>query len=107
MPDPIQGLNPTGPVELGQTGQAGTSTGTASATPPAGSPSIDSADVARAEALLATIAKTAADVPAIDQQRVAELQQAIQSGTYQVDPQQVALKILQLEGLLAPAGGDK
>jgi negative regulator of flagellin synthesis FlgM len=107
MPNPIQGVNPAGPLEIAQTGQAGTSSGTTPANRPPVSGSLDSADVARAEALLATIAQAAATVPAIDEAQVASLRAAIQSGTYQADPQQIAEKIMELEALLVPQGGSK
>jgi negative regulator of flagellin synthesis FlgM len=107
MPDPIQGVNPAGPIEIAQTGLAGGSSGTAPASQPTISASIDSADVARAEALLSTIAATASNVSGIDEARVAALQQAIQSGAYQANPQQIAQKILELEALLTPPGSGK
>jgi len=43
-------------------------------------------------------------VPPVDQTRVAQLQQAINSGTYQVDPQQIAKMIMKIEDLLASGG---
>ena len=107
MPDPIQGVNPTGPLEIAQTGQAGTSSGAAPASRPSTAASPDSADVARAEALLATIAQAAGSVSGIDEARVAALQQAIQSGTYQADPQQIAQKMLELEALLVSPAANK
>jgi flagellar biosynthesis anti-sigma factor FlgM len=104
MPDPIQGVNATQSLDVAQTGQAGApsaSTGTA----PSGSPKpVDSADVARAEALLAAILNTAKGVPSIDQSKVAELQRAIQSGAYQVNPQQISEKIMEIEQLLTSKG---
>jgi flagellar biosynthesis anti-sigma factor FlgM len=107
MPDPIQGVTPAVPIEVGQTGQSGTPPATAqpSASPISGT--VDSADVTRAEALLATITTTAGEVPGVDQGRVAALQQSIQSGAYQANPQQIAQKILELEAMLVPQGGGK
>ncbi|HTV89783.1 MAG TPA: flagellar biosynthesis anti-sigma factor FlgM [Stellaceae bacterium] len=105
MPDPIQGVNPTSQIEIAPTGQAGTSTGTAPNSQSETPPRIDSADVARAEALLATIAATASGVQPVDEAKVAELQQAIQTGAYQLNPQQIAQQIIELEALLTPPGG--
>jgi negative regulator of flagellin synthesis FlgM len=109
MADPIQGVTPAVSVEVAQTGQAGASSTSSSSapTPVSGgtTPTIDSADVARAEALLATISASAAEVPEIDEARVSALQQAIQSGTYQANPQQIAQKIIQLEAMLIPQDG--
>lgn len=110
MPDPIQGVTPAGSsVEVAKTGQAGSST-TPAATPISGTPAVntlDSADVARAEALLATITTAAGEVPEIDEARVSALQQAIESGGYQVNPQQIAQKIMELEAMLLPQGGSE
>jgi negative regulator of flagellin synthesis FlgM len=107
MADPIQGVTRAVPVEVTQTGQAGASPNATPAPASSGAPPLDSADVARAEALLATIATTAADVPEIDQARVSALQQAIESGSYQVNPEQIAQKIMELEAMLIPQGGGK
>lgn len=107
MPDPIRGLSPAIPIEVTQTGQAGTAPAAAQPGQSRAASTVDSADVARAEALLATISTAAATVPTIDQARVAALREAIQSGTYQVNPQQIAQKILEIEGLLSTGGGAK
>jgi flagellar biosynthesis anti-sigma factor FlgM len=54
--------------------------------------------------LLATITRAANAVPPIDQTRVAELQQAINSGTYQANPQRIAKMLMEIEALLASKG---
>lgn len=104
MPDPIHAVNPTQPPDVALAGSA-------QATPTPGGPAaqpapgaVDSADVARAEMLLATIAAAGRSIPAIDQSRIAELQSAILSGSYQADPRQIARKIAEIEQLLAPEG---
>ena len=100
MADPIQGINATGgPVEVTSTGQPG-----AAPAAPNPAPAADSADVARAEALLATINASSKTVPTVDETLVYELRQAIQSGTYQPDPQQIAQKLAQIEELLTLPG---
>jgi negative regulator of flagellin synthesis FlgM len=105
MPDPIHGVNATQPIDVTSTGQATpASTNAGTAPPPAGAATVDSADVARAEALLAAIATSAQGVPNINEAQIAELQRAIQSGTYQVNPQQIAQKIMEIEQLLAAKG---
>lgn len=110
MADPIQGVTPAVSVEVAQTGQAGVSSASSTSAPSpvsgGSAPVVDSADVARAEALLATISTTSAEIPEIDEARVNALQQAIESGTYQVNPQQIAQKIMELEAMLIPQGGD-
>ena len=104
IPDPIQGVNPTDPLGVASTEPAGSPPTIARTEQSDASAPVDSADVAWAEALLTTIAQAAAAVPPIDQTRVAELQQAINSGTYQANPQQIAEKIIEIETLLASRG---
>lgn len=108
MPDPIRGVNPATGIDVAPTGQSGN----ARANAPSGQSQVpasaaDSADVARAEAVLATISTAADGVPTVDEARVAELRDAVQSGTYRADPQQIARKLLQIEGLLTPPGSGK
>ena len=62
---------------------------------------VDTADLTRAEALLSAISQASASVPSVNQSRVAELQQALNSGTYQANPQLIAEKIMEIEGLLS------
>lgn len=104
MPDPIHAVDPTQPPEAPSAGQAPATAAAGGSSRPPAPGAVDSADVGRAETLLATIATAAADVPAVDRSRVAELQRAILSGSYRVDPQQIARKIVEIEQLLAPQG---
>ena len=103
MPDPIHGVNPTQPLNVASTGQTSTAPASGGSAPQPVSGAVDSADVARAEILLATISTAAGSVPAIDRSRIAELKNAILSGTYQINPQQIAQKIAEIEQLLAIA----
>lgn len=106
MPEAIRGVNTTAPVSAanaaGQTGN--TKTVEAEAASSASTSGVDSADVAQTEALLQTIVKAASDVPGIDQEKVAALQQAISSGAYQANPQAIAAQLVELEALLNAAG---
>jgi negative regulator of flagellin synthesis FlgM len=104
MPDPIQGVNAADALNVASTGQTGSPQAAVRAEKSGAGAPVDSADVAWAEALLATVAQAAAAVPPVDQTRVAQLQQAINSGTYQANPQQIAEKILEVETLLASRG---
>jgi hypothetical protein len=70
-------VNTTDPVGVASTGQAGTAQAAVSTAPPPAGTGVDSAAVAKAEALLAAIKKAADAVPAVDQARIAELQKAI------------------------------
>ena len=104
MPDPIHGVNPTD--ALGVTSTARTAP-TQPAVPPERSVAgnrADTADVAKAEALIATITEAANMVPPANLTRIAELRQAIESGSYQVNPQQIAKMIMDIEELLASKG---
>jgi negative regulator of flagellin synthesis FlgM len=103
MPDPIQGVTRVDPLGLVSTGQTGSSP--APPAPPADAPaSVDTADLTRTESLLSTISTATAGVPTTDRARIAQLQQAINSGTYTVNPQQIADKLVEIEGQL-PASG--
>jgi len=107
MPDPIHGVNPADALGIASAadaapGQVAAQTGNSGA-----AAAVDSADIAWAEALLSTITQAAAAVPPVDQTRVAELQRAISSGTYQANPQQIAQRIIDIEALLAAGGKTK
>lgn len=103
MSDPIRGVGPgASSSQIRQNGAVGTATSAAAPVPAtsATATSVDSADVARAEALLAAISAAAGTVPEVDQARVAELQQQLQSGSYQVNPGLIAEKMSEIEALL-------
>jgi len=104
MPDPIRGVSPPDALGVASTGQAGPVEQAVSAARSHATTKVDSADVNRAEALLTAITQAANAVPAIDQARIAELRQAINSGTYKADPLLIAQKIVELEALLGPKG---
>jgi flagellar biosynthesis anti-sigma factor FlgM len=101
MPDPIQGVNATGALGVASTGQTETSQAAVRTTPSPAETVIDSADVSRVEALLATITAAAHTVPPVDPARIAEIQQAINSGTFQANPQEIAKMLMEIEQLLA------
>jgi negative regulator of flagellin synthesis FlgM len=109
MPDPIRGVSTPDPITpastaAGATGAAQTTDAAAAAAASAAAPPTDQADVGQTEALLQTILDAANNTPGIDQAKVSELQQAIASGTYQVNPQSIAQKIVELEAQLGTAG---
>lgn len=104
MPDPIRGVNATDALGTASVGQAGPAQPASSTAQSRTDTAVDSADVATVQALLATITNAAAAVPPVDQTRVAELQQAINSGTYQVNPEQTAKMLMEIENLLASQG---
>jgi flagellar biosynthesis anti-sigma factor FlgM len=110
MPDPIRGVDTSNPVTPTTTGAT---TGSPQSTDNATNATVastsdaattDLADVGQTEALLQNIIQAASNTPGIDQNKVAELQQAIASGTYQANPQSIAQKLAELEGQLGTAG---
>ena len=103
MPYPIQNTNPTGAVGTTSLAADPPMVAPASSSPP--SPGLDSVDVSKTAALLTSIAEAASHTLAIDQARVADLLQAISSGTVGANPQQIAKSIAELEALLASTGG--
>jgi negative regulator of flagellin synthesis FlgM len=55
-------------------------------------------------AQLASLEQSLRDSPAVDSAKVAQLQSAIEQGTYQVNPEHVATQLLQMERALAGLG---
>ena len=104
MADPIGSVRGTDPLGAASTVQGEPAQSASSRLQRPASVQFDTADVTSVEALLATITKAANAVPPIDQTRVAELQQAINSGTYQANPQQIAKMLMEIEELLASKG---
>ena len=105
MPNPIQGVNTATPVAPAPTGQTGASGSGGAAGAPTAGPAVDSADVGSMASLLQQISAAADQVPTVDDAKIAGLQQAIANGTYQANPQEIARKLLQMEGLLSGEGG--
>ena len=103
MPDPIRGASPINLSDVASTGQPKAVPPAATNAPGAAVASVDSADLSRAEAVLTTISQASAAVPSSDRTRVAQLQQALNSGTYKANPQLIAEKIMEIEALLSPS----
>jgi negative regulator of flagellin synthesis FlgM len=53
---------------------------------------------------LAAIEQSLRALPAVDELRVSAVKQRLQDGSYQIDPQRVADRLLRLESDLAPLG---
>ncbi len=106
MPDPIQGVNGVDPLGVASTAQPGSPPATAGAAPPeTAAASVDTANLSRAENVLSTISEASAAVPSTDRTRIAQLQQALNSGTYTPNPQLIAEKIMEIESLLSSSSG--
>ncbi len=103
MPDPIHGTSPIDLPGVASAGQPKAPAPAATNAPGAAVAPVNSADLSRAEAVLTTISQASAAVPSIDRTRVAQLQQALNSGTYQANPSLIAEKIMEIEALLSPS----
>src|SRR6185437_8663892 len=66
-------------------------------------PTSDRVDITEGARVLAALSSTVQAAPDIDAARVATLQEAIDTGTYRVDADQIAGRLLQLEQELAGA----
>ena len=53
---------------------------------------------------LADLEQALKDSPAVDETRVAVVRQALEAGTYQVQPEKIADQLLHIEQVLAPLG---
>ncbi len=53
---------------------------------------------------LGKLENTAVSTPVVDAQRVEQVKQAIKDGSYQVDPEKIADKLMQFESILKPKG---
>jgi flagellar biosynthesis anti-sigma factor FlgM len=61
----------------------------------------EAVDVAHTAGLLAAIAEASDTIPAVDQARITQLQQAVASGTLRANPQQIAQSAISLDSLLS------
>jgi len=104
MADPIRSVSATDPLEVASAGQAEPAQSANRTPEPQTGAQLDTADVGTVEALLATITKAANAVPPIDQTRVAELQQSINSSSFQANPEKIAEMLMEIEELLASKG---
>lgn len=103
MPDRINGYTPTEPlaplkgsnagpqaVDKAQGNAAGSAGGSAPST-------ADTVSITGPALALQKLSEAVANAPVVNSQKVAAVKQAVQDGTYQVDAERVADKILQFE----------
>jgi negative regulator of flagellin synthesis FlgM len=69
-----------------------------------GASSPDNVQITSTARSLASLEQSIRDMPAIDQERVAEIEARLSSGKYQMDPQRVADGLLRLESDLRGLG---
>ena len=60
-------------------------------------PDADSVHITQSARSLATLSQAVQDSPDIDSGRVAAAQQALKAGTYRINPERIASRMLQLE----------
>jgi negative regulator of flagellin synthesis FlgM len=102
MTDPIRGaLGGNPPGEINPTGGTNNDKAASDATTTvSGTAGADYANVGQTRSLLETINATVAGVPTVNQSRVDALRQAIQNGTYQIDPQRIAKGLINADSAL-------
>jgi anti-sigma28 factor (negative regulator of flagellin synthesis) len=64
----------------------------------------ETVDVAHTATLLAAIAEASNTIPAVDQARIVQLQEAVAAGTLSANPQQIAQSVIALNALLSGRG---
>ena len=102
MTNPIHGvsgtsetsaINPSGGAKSGPASSASPGPGTSIAA--------DSANVTQTQTLLETINSVVSALPTVDPNQVSALQQAIATGSYKIDPNNLAKQLIDTEKLLA------
>jgi negative regulator of flagellin synthesis FlgM len=82
---PVEGIKPAHPAGAAGAGAGNTST------------SADSVHITPHARLLTSLSQAVQNAPEVDAARVTNLQQAIESGQYRVDPEQTATRLMRLE----------
>jgi negative regulator of flagellin synthesis FlgM len=104
MANKISGLSGGSTASIGAGRPAGAArdavTGGGSAAPAEASSPAGEVHITDSASQLASLEQAVRGLPAVDSARVAQLQTAIEQGTYTVQPQQVADQLLQLEQAL-------
>ena len=91
-------IKPSRPAPVtGNNAKANGSAGQAIGETPAGPAASDTVTVTQQAERLQQLEQTLADAPAIDEQRVAEIRQALANGQYRVDADRIAEKLMKLE----------
>lgn len=62
----------------------------------------DSVSITNTAGMLKHMEATLSSVPVVDQQRVADIKQALSNGTFNVNPDRIAAKMLNLESMIRP-----
>jgi flagellar biosynthesis anti-sigma factor FlgM len=89
------------PVQVANHGATERTAGKSSSAPGPKAADASSVKLTGSAMQLAALEKALAQVPEVDLQRVQQLRSEIESGTYKVDSQRVATKLMQLERALA------
>ena len=97
MTNKISGLSPSALPDALSSGGAGGAAPSSAGSAPASTGDLHITDSA---SQLASLEQSVRSLPAVDPVRVAQLQTAIEQGTYTVQPRQVADQLIQLESAL-------
>ncbi len=89
------GAGSAGQASRNMSGQSGIASGAGAASPgPAGT---DQVDITGAASELATAEQSLSSVPVINQGKVSTIRGAVEAGTYKVQPQKIARKLVEFE----------
>ena len=83
--NPIEKIRVSTPVNSGSGGAS------------ASTPQSDTVHITESARTLASLAQTVSDTPDIDMNRVAAVQQSLTTGSYKINPERIADRMLQLE----------
>jgi negative regulator of flagellin synthesis FlgM len=89
------------PVQVANHGASERTAGKSAAAPGAATSDAAHVKLTGSAMQLAALEKALAQVPEVDLERVRQLRSEIEAGTYQVDSQRIASKLMQLERALA------
>jgi len=89
--NPIEKIRVSTPVNSGGSGAA------------ASNPSSDNVHITESAKTLATLAQAVSESPDVDMNKVSAVQHAINSGSYKINPERIADKMLKLERDLGSA----
>jgi negative regulator of flagellin synthesis FlgM len=104
MSNKINGIDPK-PVQLNAGQPVGRVKPAAGEAPQDAAPRSDGVRITDAARHIAVLEKAIADVPEVNQARVAQISAAIEQGRYQIEPQRIAQRVLRMEYDLARAAG--
>lgn len=104
MSSKINGFEGSQPAAVGQGKVVKSATRTADGASADSTTTSESVHITGAAGQLASLEQSARDLPVVDESRVASVRSAVEQGTYQVAPQNVADGLLKMERSLRALG---